>query len=136
MDTKACADSNSHGHVLVVCSAIGPRKSRTTFCAVALHQSPVSSPAQREAFAIPGQTSCGRKRLGTIARNAGERRAGDGLSRLAPARTAQSRKTRSLAPAQYAGERGLTDSHVLSNTWESVQNLDSRTFDDPEKGCV
>ncbi len=76
------------------------------------------------------QSSCGRKRLGTIARNAGERRAGDGLSRLAPAQTAQSRKTRAPLPGPVCrgegrGGQGRTDSHALSNTWESVQNLDS-----------
>jgi hypothetical protein len=97
------------------------------FCAVALDYYSIPNPAQKRVCGNAEPKSWGRKRLGTIARNAGERRAGDGLSCLAPARTAQSRKTRSLAPAQFAGERaggeGATDSHALSNTWESVPNL-------------
>lgn len=105
MDTKACADSDSYGHILVVRSAIGPRKRGTTFCAVALHHFPVSNPAQKWVCANAEQTSCGRKRLGRIARNAGERRAGDGLSCLAPARTAQSQK-RAPSPRRSLPGRG------------------------------
>lgn len=102
---KMCAGPFWSAHVSSYVFGLRVSKGRTNLCAIALDHFPVPNPAPRQVCVRAEPRNYGRKRLGRIARNAGERRAGDGLSRLAPARTAQSRKTRSLAPAQFAGER-------------------------------
>lgn len=84
----------------------------SNFCGVALDHSAIPNPARERVCGNDEPMTCGRKRLGTLARSAGEQRAGEGLSRLAPARTALSRKTRSPLPGAVrrgegrGGERG------------------------------
>lgn len=106
---KVCARSFWPAHVSSCAFGLRASRGRTNLCAIALHHFPVPNPAPMQVCGRAEPNSCGRKRLGTIARNAGERRAGDGLSRLAPARTAQSRK-RAPSPRRSlpggGGERG------------------------------
>jgi hypothetical protein len=119
---KMCARPFWSAHVSSYVFGLRVSKGRTNLCAIALDHFPVPNPAPRQVCVRAEPRNYGRKRLGRIARNAGERRAGDGLSRLAPARTAHSRKRapspRRSLPGRGRGERGLTDSHALCITWE------------------
>lgn len=116
MDTKACADSNSYEHVLVVSSAIGPRKSGTTFCAVALHHFSVPNPPQNRVGTKRAANLAGNLRA-LSARSAGEQRATSEAGRVPAsslhARTASSVINAPLAPAQSAGERAGGEGRLI-----------------------
>jgi len=109
LDTKLCADSNTYGDVLVVCSAIVARKSGTTFCAVGLDQFSVPNPPQKLVGGLWGAIMAGSLRALSVG-NAGAQPTTSEAGRLPAsslhARTASSVINALPSPAVLGRGRG------------------------------